>query len=480
MAAAAMGIGAVAVSVGWWALAGSDAATARIRSLVVLPLDNLTGAPDQEYFVDGMHDALTAELAKIRALKVISRTSAMQYKGVQQPTPQTASELGVDGVIEGSVAREGDSVRITVQLIHGPTDTHLWTDTYQRELRNVLALQSEVARAIAEQIEVSLAPEEVGRLARAEVVDPAAYEAYLRGQYHWNKLTPAGWKAAIDLLRQSVEQDPTYAPAYAMMSLAYSILGYYSRTPPAILHSRALAAAERAVALDSSLAEAHAGLAFVKFSFDWDWAGADQASQEALRLNPNATMALLSRAFYLSWVGRHDDAIAMLSRAVELDPVAPWANSWLAALFFLARRYDEAIEQANKVLALEPDYPDAHLWLGYSYAKKGMYEEAAKAMIVLEVGWFDAWILALAGRSAEARREAEQIPGALSGTSSNPYFHAVALGELSEKERALNLLEQAYQMRDPLMSVLKIDPRIDALREEPRFQELLRRMNFPN
>ncbi len=484
VAAAAVVAGAVALGVGWWAVAGPGAATPRITSLVVLPLDNFTGDPEQEYFVDGMHEALTVELSKISALKIISRTSAMQFKGVTQPIPETARELGVDGVIEGSVAREGEQVRITVQLIHGPTDQHLWGDSYERELRGVLALQSEVARAIAEQIRVTLTPEEAGRLATAGVVDPAAYEDYLKGLYQFNKLNLEGWEAAVGHFQQSTEKDPSYAPAYAMLSLAYSYgLGYYSRTPPAVVHSRALAAGERAVALDNSLAEAHASLALVKTSFDWDWAAADRASQEALRLNPNSTMALFSRAWFLTLVGRHEEAIASMKRAVELDPVAPHVNTWLGARYFMARRYDEAIGQLNKVLALQPDYRDAHIWLCYSYAKKGMYEDAARESAIVtgyrQSWWPEAWVLAVAGRSADARELLQQTAAEQRGTPVDAYFLAMVLGELGESDRVFALLEQAYQGRSAMMTTLKIDPRLDSLRDDRRFEALLRRMNFP-
>jgi tetratricopeptide (TPR) repeat protein len=335
------------------------------------------------------------------------------------------------------VAHEGEQVRITVRLIHGPTDQYLWGESYERELHGVLALKSEVARAIAEQIQVTLTPEEAGRLATAGVVDPAAYEDYLKGLYHWNKLNPEGWEAAAGYFQQSSERD-------------------------------------------SALAEAHASLAHVQTSFGWDWAAADRASLEALRLNPNSTMVLFSRALFLSWVGRHEEAIAVAKRAVELDPVAPHVNTWLGMHYFMARRYDEAIGQLNKVLALEPEYRDAHIWLSYSYAKKGLYEEAGSESQIMEGSWLEAFILALAGRPAEARKLAEQIPDERSETPNGNFFLAVVLGELGERDRAFALLEQAYHGRSALMSVMKVDPRIDSLRDDPRFEALLRRLDFPN
>jgi TolB-like protein/Tfp pilus assembly protein PilF len=474
------------VAGGRWAFNAFTTGADRIEWLAVLPPDNLMGDSLQEYFVAGMHHELISKLSQIPGLDVTSRTSAMQYENTDKSVPQIARELNVDAVIESSVLRSGNDVRIQIQLIDAfPRERQLWNDTYDRPIGDILALHSEVALAVAEQIQVTLTPEEAGRLATAGVVDPAAYEDYLMGLYHWNKLTLEGWEAAVGHFQQSTEKDPSYAPAYAMQSFTYSFgLGYYSRTSPAVLHSRALVAAEQAVALDNSLAEAHASLAMVETTFGWDWAAADGASQEALRLNPNSTMALYSRAWFLALVGRHDEAIGIAKRSVELDPVAPLVNTNLGVHYFIARRYDEAIEQLSKVVALEPDYRDAHIWLSYLYSKKGMFEDAARESARVagyrQSWWPEAWVLAVAGRSAEARELLQQTATEQMGTPIDAYFLAMVLGELGEKDRAFALLEQAYQGRSATMSVLKIEPRIDALRDDPRFEDLLRRMNFPN
>jgi TolB-like protein/DNA-binding SARP family transcriptional activator len=474
----------------WWM--GQRQSSPPIRSLAVLPLNNLMGDSAQDYFVDGMHEALTAELSKIGALKVISRTSAMRYRDTDKGIPQIARELGVAGIIEGSVLREGDRVRITVQLIDGVSDQHIWGDSYERELRDILSLQGEVAQAIAGLIRVRLTEAEEARLADAPSVDPGAYEDYLKGLREWSKFTVPGWEAAIGNFQKSVERAPSFAPAHAMMSFAYSWLGYYSRTAPALLQSGGLNAAERAVALDSSLPEAHASLALVKTTFDWDWSAADRASREALRLNPNSALALLSRGFFLSWVGRHDEAISVGKRAVELDPVAPYPNTWLAWIYFMARRYDDAIAQVSRVLALEPDYADAQVVLMWVYAKKGMFDQALAARrrhaeLVPEESrggprgwWADAWILALAGRANEARSILDQVPADQAARPMGALSLAQVYGELGEPDRAFALLDVAYQTRPGRMSVLKVDPRFDALRDDPRFDDLLRRMNFPD
>jgi adenylate cyclase len=461
----------------------------RITSLAVLPLANLMGDSEQDYFVEGMHEALTAELAKIGALKVISRTSAMRYRDTDKAAPQIARELGVEGLVEGSVLRDGDVVRITVQLIHGSTDRHLWAESYQRELRGILALQSEVARAIANEVEVTLTPAEELQLAGIKPVDPRAYESFLRGQYEWSKYTRQGWEASIEHFERSIEQDPTYAPAYAMMSLAYVLISYYgSLEPPAILRIRASQAAERAVTLDGSLADAHASLAMVKIAFDWDWAGAGRASAEALRLNPGSPIALFCRAFYLSWVGRHDEAIAVGSQAVEIDPVAPHVGSWLGMFYFMARHYDEAISQMERVLTLEPEFAEAHMWAAFAYAKKGMLDMAAREWATLARlsppaasvadAWIDAWLLSLRGRQEEARTVLDEAAH-LAEHPTRAYFLAIGYGEAGDADRAFTFLERAYRGGSPLISVLEVDPRIDALRDDPRFDDLLRRMNFP-
>jgi TolB-like protein/Tfp pilus assembly protein PilF len=464
-------------------LPGRPFAGPTIESLAVLPLENLSGDPEQRYFVEGMHEALITDLARISGLKrVIARFSVMRYQDTDKPLPEIARELEVEAVITGSVLRAGDRVRITVQLINAATEEHLWAERYEREVQDVLALHSDVARAVAREVRVALTPHERARLAATRAVDPEAYEEYLKGQYQYNKLSLEGWEAATGHFLQSIEKDPSYAPAHAMLSFSYSIPGYYgSETPPAVSRSRALAAAERAVALDDSLAEAHASLARVKLYYDWDWAAADRASEKGLRLNPNSTMALDSRAFFLSWMGRHQEAIDIARRAIELDPVEPFVNTQLAMYYFFARRYDEAIRQANKVLALEPDYRVAHVLLCYSYAKKGMSEEAAReeAQCFESPSMAQAWALAAAGKPAQARKVYEQI---LAEGSTRPwygYFDAAALGEMGEKDRAFAMLEQAYQGRSVFMSVLKVDPRLDSLRDDPRFEDLLRRMNFP-
>lgn len=473
-------------------MAGNRPATALagIRSVAVVPLENLAPDPDTEqYFADGMTEALTAELGGISALTVKLPTSAGRLFQRGADTREVARALAVDALLMGSVLRDANEVVITVRLVEGSTGEVLWTNSYPRSLSGVLTLHSEVARDVAAQVQVVLTPTETARLAASQPVDSVAYDHYLRGRYEWNKLNFGGWQSAIEHFERSIGQDPSFAPAHAMLSSAHSLLGYYSTIPPSRLHSRALASAERAVGLDSTSAMAHASLSLVMTTFDWDWAAADSASLDALRLNPSAPLAHVARSFFLSWVGRHEEAIAIQRRAVEVDPEAAWARSWLAAHLFFARRYDEAIAEANRAISLEPASRDAHLWLMFSYAKKGMIQEAERVnrllISALDMGgntreWKEAWLLGMAGDPSEAREIIDRIPSSESNTPYYSYFMAAALGEAGDVDGALSLLERCYQGRCALMAVLKVDPRLDALRQAPRFQDLVRRMDFPD
>jgi TolB-like protein len=315
----------------------------------VLPLENLSHDPEQEYFADGMTEALITELSKISALKVISRTSVMQYKGIKKPMPQIARELGVDGVVEGSVAREGEQVRITVQLIHGPTDKHLWAESYQREMRGILALQGEVARAIANEVRVKLTPQEEGRLASARPVNPAAYEAYLRGRYHWNRRTGQDLRKATEYFLSATELDPTYSLAYAGLADSYALYNFYDVLPARESFPEARAAAERALQLDPTLVEAQTTIAFVTFYYDWDWTAADSQLERILQRRPDYANARQWYAEYLSLMGRHEEAIREIKQAQAYDPLSSIMRSqeagFITMLATMTRRSRPADER---------------------------------------------------------------------------------------------------------------------------------------
>jgi serine/threonine protein kinase/TolB-like protein len=468
---------------GWRDRVLGRASALRIESLAVLPLENLMGDPAQEYFVDGMTEALIADLGQIEALRVISRTSVMQYKGVKKPLPQIARELNVDAVIEGSVLRSGDRVRITAQLIQAVTDKHLWAKSYERDLRDVLALQSEVAGAIANEVKVKLTPQEQARLVRGRSVNPEAYRLYLQGRYYFSKRTLPAFDKSIQLFQQVLEKDPDSALAYAGLAESYGILPFYGGASAKESFPKAKAAALKALELDGSLAEAHAALGFVLLYWDWDWSAAESELKRAIELNPSYVVGHHWYAEYLSAMGRHDRAIAEVKRAQELDPLSPLMLVIGGEVCIFARRYDEDIEQCRKALELDSNYALAHAYLGGAYLGKGMYKEAITEyenyarLSNRTLGL--AFAYAAAGRRAEAvqilDRAREQLkPGEI------PLWSVACLYiGLGENQRALNWLEKAYEERDPNMIFLKVESFLDPLRSDPRFQNLLRRMNFP-
>ncbi|MHC4330442.1 MAG: protein kinase domain-containing protein, partial [Planctomycetota bacterium] len=369
----------VGLNIGRWRgqLLGG-ASPGQIKSLAVLPLENLTGDPEQEYFADGMTEALIANLGKIGALQIRSRTSIMQYKDAKKPLPEIARELNVDAVVEGSVLRVAEQVRITAQLIHAPTDTQLWGDSYERDLGDVLTLLGEVARTIASQIEITVTPDQEALLAVRRPVNPETYEAYLKGMFYLNQFTPEGREKGLVYLHQAIEKDPSDPLAYAGLAGGYNIIGHGPAPSPEAL-PRAKAAALKALELDETLAEAHAALAEVKLYFDWDWAGAEQAFRRALELNPNLAEAHAHYAWYLVLFGRLDEALAEMKRARELDPLAPIYSAWLGQQYGFVGQYEEAIDNARKSLELNPDFPMGLYVLGCVYAAKGMYKEAIAA-----------------------------------------------------------------------------------------------------
>ena len=462
-------------------------AGSRIRSLAVLPLENLSGDPNQEYFVDGMTDELTTNLAKIKSLRVISRTSAMKYKNVRTPLAQIARSLHVEAVVEGSVVRSGDKLRITAQLIDARTDRHLWAEEYHRDLRDVVAVQGEVARRIAQEIRTTLTPEETAQLSSQRQVNPEAYEAYLRGRYFWNKRTEVGIKKAIAYFEQSIAKDPTSPLAYDGLADCWHSAGWYGYVSPKEAYPQAKAAAMKALELDATLGEAHASLAMASMNYDWDWSAAEREFRKAIELNPNYASAHHWYADYLSAVGRHEEAVAESKRALELDPVSPIINAWLGWRYFFARQYDAAIEQYLKTLEMDPTFVPAHLVLGQGYEQKSMPEKAIDELkkAVSLSGGSSLYVSSLAHAYAIAgrRSEAEMLLRQLNERARHTYvpaFHiAIIYAGLGQKDQALVWLEKGYQERSAGMVWLKVDPRFDFVRSDARFQNLLRRLGLP-
>jgi len=458
-----------------------------IRSIAVLPLANLSGDPAQDYFADGMTEQLTTDLGQIGALRVISRTSAMHYKGTNKTLPEIARELHVDAVVEGSVERAGNQVRITAQLIEAPTDRHLWAETYDRELRDVLALEDDVARAIAREVKVKLTPQTQARLTGAHPVNVEAHDDYLKGRFFWNQRTPDGLKKAIEYFRQALERDPQYAPAYAGIADAYYLLPAISDVPPGEAWPKAREAAQKALELDDTLAEAHTSLAFIKCYQDWDWDGAGREFRRAIELDPNYPTAHLWYGRYLSALGRHDEAIVGMERARAIDPFSPMISANLGTAYYLARRYDQAIQESQRAIELAPNFSDAHLVLGSAYREEGSYREAiAELQEAVKLSRENrralatlAYTYAVSGKKAEARTILTQLRREAKQHYVSPFHLAFVYGALGEKDRAFEMLRQAYEEHSDYLIFVNVTPVFDQIRSDSRFQDLVRRIGLP-
>jgi TolB-like protein/Tfp pilus assembly protein PilF len=454
---------------------------AQIQSLAVLPLDDHSSEPGHEYFADGMTEALITSLAKIKALRVISRTSAMQYKGARKSLPQIARELNVDAVVEGSVLRSGNRVRIAAQLIHAATDRHLWAESYERDFQDVLSLQSEIARQVAEEVRVTLTPQERARIGSSPRVNPEAHEQYLMGRFHWNKRSEASVRKALDHFQRAIAIDPTSAPGHAGVGDCYAILGYYSWLAPSDAYGKARAAALKALSLDDSLAEPHTTLAIVKRDFEWDWAGAEEEFQLALGLNPGYVEVFHWRSTMLSLLGRHEEAMVEKKKALSLDPLSVVIATDLARSFYFNRQYDRAIDQYRKALELDPHFSSAYLWMAQPYQQKGHHEDAMAALQTgSRLAEDSAYALArvghgyaVSGRSIEAREVLDRLNSMSKQRYVSPYDLAIIYLGLGENDRAIACLQQALEERSPWIGYLGAEPQMDVLRPDRRFQQLL-------
>jgi len=458
-----------------------------IRSLAVLPLDNLSGDPTQDYFADGMTDELITDLAQIRALRVISRTSVMGYKGVRKSLPEIARELNVDAVVEGSVMRSGDQVRITAQLIQAPADKHLWAESYEGNLRDTLALQKEVARNIAEQIRIEVTPREQAALKSVKAIDPEAYEAYLKGRYFWNKRTADGLEKAVDYFNQAIVKDPNYAAAYSGLADTYALLGdwQYAVMTPKEAMPRAKAAAIKALELDDSLGEAHASLAFCLDGFDWNFEAADREFRRAIELSPSYATGHHWYSWHLALLGRNSEAIAEMTKAENLDPLSLIINHDLAELLLIAHFSDESTEQSRKTIEMDPGFALAHNQLGLAYLERTMFGEAIAELqkAVQLSGGSPTCIANLARAYAASGRKAEAV-GLLNdlkkrSARGNAYASEIATidAALGDKDQAMAWLEKASEERFNPSVLLR--PGFDALRSDPRYQDLIHRIGLP-
>jgi eukaryotic-like serine/threonine-protein kinase len=457
-----------------------------IRSLVVLPFENRSGDPAQEFFADGMTDALIADLAQIAALRVISRTSAMRFKGTRLPLSEIARELRVDGVVEGSALRIGDRVRITVQLVDVANDRSMWAKSYERGLTDILALQSEVAHAIASEIRIQVTPDERARLRSKGTVNPAAHVACLQGSFLWNRFTGESVKEAILRYEEALAIDPNYAAAYAGLADSYIMLANHHILPPREGYSLGRKAAERGLALDESLAELHTSLAWVHRLFDWDWPAAERECMRAVQLNPGYAFGRSRYALLLSGMGRHEEAIAEAERAHELDPLNLLTYTVVGDTLFYARRFDRSVESYRKCLELDPTFGAAHTDLARSLEQVGRAEEAVEEFMRGTAGPDGlprpssglAILYARAGRTDEAQATLHAVQALAHKQFVSPYGIASYYAVIGDNDRALDWLEKAYSERDGTLVWLKVHPRLDGLRGEPRFRELLARLRL--
>jgi eukaryotic-like serine/threonine-protein kinase len=468
-----------------WQLARGAADPGTIRSLAVLPLANLSADPSQQYLVDGMTEELTSEISQLHSLRVISRTSTMQYRDTQKQAPQIAKELHADGLIEGSILRVNDRIRITAQLIHGPSDTHIWSKSYERDLRNVIALQHEIASDIAREVRMSLGPQEQAHLARAREVIPEVHEAYLRGRFHLQNGSQASIYRALDYFQQAIQKDVEYAPAYAGVADAYTAMRSVYAAPSEVM-PKAKAAALKAVALDETLPEAHVSLGGVLMFYDYDWPNAEREFQRALDIKPSYAQAHDYYAMFLVANRRFQAAVDEILRARQLDPVSGLIAADASWVFYLKRDYDQSMEQAKAAVELAPSLWLGHLQLGLAYEKKGDFARALQELEearrmddnpgVLEML---AGTYAAAGRPDEARRITEEMVKRSQKRYVCAYEVATTYAGLKDRESAFLWLRKSLDERADCSPWIAADPKLDPLRADPRFQDLLRRLGLP-
>jgi serine/threonine-protein kinase len=455
-----------------------------IRSIAVLPFTNTDGNPDAEYLSDGIAESLVNSLSQMPGIKVIARSSSFRYRGNEVDLQEVAKSLGVEAILTGRVVQRGDNLLISAELVNVSDKTHIWGDQYNRKAVDVLQIQSEIAREIAEKLRLRLTTGERQQLAKRETANPQAYELFLKGRFYWNKGGTENAKKAVEYFQQAIAVDPTYAPAYAELSHSYGDLVNASILDPKEFTPKAEAAARKALELDESLAEAHLAHGGIKVH-TWDWAGAEREFKRAIELNPNLATARSYYAFYLGLVGQHEQAIAAIKRARELDPLSAVVNALVGYQYFMARQHDQAIEALKKSLELEQNNPYAIRLLADVYAMKGMYAEAiASYQEVIKLGEAGPGIQIYLGAACAKAGERERALLILKRLETKKEF--VSPGELAvlylalgEREKAYASLEQAYAVHDSQLQFLGVDPSFDPLRSDPRFQDLMRRVGLP-
>jgi TolB-like protein/DNA-binding winged helix-turn-helix (wHTH) protein/Tfp pilus assembly protein PilF len=462
--------------------------TKQISSIAVLPMQNLSGDSNQDYFADGMTDELIASLARISSLRVISRTTAMEYKGTHESLEKIAHDLHVDAVVEGTVLRSGDRVRITAELVQVSTDRHLWADTYESPLGDILALQNQVAGAIVSQIRIKLTPQDKESLAATRPINAAAFEDYLKGRYYWGKRSEDALDKAIHYFQSATEKDSNYALAYAGLADCYGILGaaIVGTVPTSEVAPKAKAAAKRAVELDPTLAETQTALATVQFNDDWNWKAAETGFRHAIQLNPSYATAHQRYSLYLIAMGRTEESLEEMNRARSLDPLSLSVNFSLGWRLYMARQYDQAISQLLNTIEMDPTYLLAHIVLGQCYEQEGKYSEAITELqkaaslspdsppVLAALGH----AYAAAGKRAEALQMLDKLKSVSGRRYVSPFYVAFLYIGLGDREQAVEWLDRGYDDRSNNMIFLNVVPQFDSLRSEPRFQNLRHRIGL--
>jgi TolB-like protein/tetratricopeptide (TPR) repeat protein len=476
-----VGLALIAVMgyLGFKAWSRGSPTTTGAHSIAILPLQNLSGDPRQDYFADSMTEELIADLGQVSASRVISRTSIMTYKGTTKTLPQIARELGVDTVVEGSVLRQGNHVRITAQLIDARTDHHLWARSYARDLNDVLTLQDEVARTIADQIRIAVTPEERARLARPRTVDPEAQELYLQGMQALDTGNPG---SAIGCFQKAIDKDPNYAQAHAALADSYGWMGEAGWMPYSEAFPKERAAAAKAIELDEALPEGHVQLAHAAMNLDWDWATEGKEFKRALELNPNSAPVRWAYSNYLERIGRLPEAISQLQLALQLDPISSRAYHHTAFGYYFARQYAQALLQMQHASALPHEPAELIFPLAVIYVEKGMYEQAIQQFQLLgdqphALGHMGN-AYARMGRVADAREMISRLQKHVQDTGVGRYEIALVYAGLGAKDEAFAWLEKSFAARDKGLTYLKIDPCLDPLRPDPRFKDLVRRVGL--
>ena len=463
---------------------------APINSIAVLPLENLSGDPEQEYFIEGMHDALITELSKISALKVISRPSVMRFKNSDKSIPEIAKELDVKGIVAGSALQEGERIRFTIQLIEAETERNLWAEKYDKNYRDILSLHSEVARDIAQEIKIKITSGDKDSFLQDRQVNPESYKAYLLGRFHVRKLSGEGILKGIEYFHLAIEKDPDFALAHAWLSRAYALQAVMTPSEPMKAFPRAKAAALKALEIDDSLAEAHLAFAWILAVYDWNWKGAEVEYKRALELNQGLGEAHRNYGWYLAWMGRFEEAIAEAKRALDIDPLSVYIRRTMGVVLYCAGLYDQAIEEHRKALDMDPFFEIVHADLGKVYVQKGMYSEAISELqeaVALSKSRTDVraeyqgqlgYAYAVSGKRAEALKIIEELIEKSKKMYVSPLCIAYVYVGLGMKEEAFEWMEKACEIHDGNICLLNMWPMWDSVRSDPRFQDLLCRVNF--